>query len=505
MDIISFGSFTLGETGNWIANIISWLVNGTSVAVGIVLFTLILKAITLPFDVMSRVSMRKNSLKMEEMRPELERLQKQYADDKMLYNQKMQALYKKNGYSMWGACLPTILTLVIFIVAINGFTTYSQYKNREYFYEMTNAYNNVVYAGFEIDGEYLSRDAEGKLKVDDAKVLSLLSEDEGFDAEVEKEVNNVTLVIKRTENTGNTIDLSLHTANGYVNYIRTYLKSGDSVQFSGNPRYTLIAEKLENSADNPNPLASEENNYLKTEKGKTYSEYVDGGTFNANDFIKDIRRFMSATQYRKTQASFLWVKSIWATDSPMAHPVAEKAQTINQRGSCECNGEAITYLTEENYAELTYKLGEEKSAPNGYFILVILTALSSLLMQLVTSKSQKAQMELQTVDGQGAQTQKMMTWLMPIMMAVFAFVYTAAFSIYIILSSLISVATTLITNYFVGKKFDKIKTAKASAPVRGRIYVKKEEPKKNEKKKEEPKKVDFLNSERENRRIRKGK
>ena len=79
--------------------------------------------------------MRKNSLKMEEMRPELEKLQKQYANDKQLYNQKMMALYKKNGYSMMGSCLPTIITLVIFIVAINGFTAYSQYQNRVYFYE----------------------------------------------------------------------------------------------------------------------------------------------------------------------------------------------------------------------------------------------------------------------------------------------------------------------------------------------------------------------------------
>ena len=36
---------------------------------------------------------------MEEMRPELEKLQKQYANNKELYSQKMMALYKKEGYS----------------------------------------------------------------------------------------------------------------------------------------------------------------------------------------------------------------------------------------------------------------------------------------------------------------------------------------------------------------------------------------------------------------------
>ena len=82
-------NFTKPETGNFLVDIILWLVQiSSSVAVGIVLFTLILKLITFPFDYVSRASMRKNSVKMEEMRPELEKLQKQYADNKDLYNQK---------------------------------------------------------------------------------------------------------------------------------------------------------------------------------------------------------------------------------------------------------------------------------------------------------------------------------------------------------------------------------------------------------------------------------
>ena len=101
-------------------------------------------------------------------------------------------------------------------------------------------------------------------------------------------------------------------------------------------------------------------------------------------------------------------------------------------------------------------------------------------MQTVTSKSQQAQMELQTVDGQGAQTQKVMKWMMPIMMAIFAFMYTAAFSIYIVLSSLISIVTTVLINFIVQKKYAKVVEAKKSAPIRGRVYVEKEQPKKEQ-------------------------
>ena len=138
-------NFTQPITNSFLVDIIIWLVKiSSSIALGIILFTVILKLITLPFDFMSRASMRKNSLKMEEMRPELEKLQKQYADNKDLYNQKMMALYKKNGYSMFGACLPTILTLIIFIVAINAFTDYSKFQNKMDFYNMSQSYFGIL-------------------------------------------------------------------------------------------------------------------------------------------------------------------------------------------------------------------------------------------------------------------------------------------------------------------------------------------------------------------------
>ena len=95
------------------------------------------------------------------------------------------------------------------------------------------------------------------------------------------------------------------------------------------------------------------------------------------------------------------------------------------------------------------------------------------------SKSQKAQMELQTVDGQGAQTQKIMTWMMPIMMAVFAFMYTAAFSLYIILSSLISMFTTIGINKIADLKYKK-KTDEGGV-THSRVYTPKQQPEEDKK------------------------
>ena len=122
--------------------------------------------------------------------------------------------------------------------------------------------------------------------------------------------------------------------------------------------------------------------------------------------------------------------------------------------------------------------------------MIILTIGVTLLTQIIMSKSQKAQMELQTVDGQGAQTQKMMKWMMPIMMAVFAFMYTAAFSIYIILSSAIGILTTLVINFLVDKKIKKEIAQQGTEKVRGRIHVKEEQPKEQPKAKEKKNKDD---------------
>ena len=499
MDILNFSA---PSTGSWIVDIIYWIVSICgNVAIGVILFTLILKLITLPFDYFSRASMRKNSVKMEEMRPELEKLQKQYADNKEMYNRKMMALYKRNGYSMWGACLPTILTLVIFIVAINAFTDYSKFQNKTYFYNMSNSYNNVVYAGFDVDEQerYIYRDKNGKLIVDCAGIISAdtnldnkLDEQDGFD-----NANfDITyqIVFDKNEDGKDYSTFVLTTTNSYITYNHTFYEENGQktwIKESFSPR----ADVLEGVASQDGyVLASKENNFLKI-NGKTFfelngteKEVKKDGTiilWDAEKFILDIRQSKSAETYRNEQQSFFWVKNIWATDSPSAHPIQSSWSTFKQT-----HGYNGANIGKDGYANLIAKLDYEKNAPNGYFILVALTALTSLFMQLVTAKSQKAQMELQTVDGQGAQTQKVMQWVMPIMMAVFAFMYTAAFSLYIVISSLISIATTYLINFIVDIQLKKEKAKKPEQKVRGRVYVQKPQEKKPEPKKEKKDKDD---------------
>ncbi|MBQ8426670.1 MAG: YidC/Oxa1 family membrane protein insertase [Clostridia bacterium] len=520
--MIDFINFAKPATGNFLVDIIYWLVQiSTSVTLGVVLFTVLLKLITLPFDFFSRASMRKNSLRMEQMRPELEKLQKQYADNKQLYNQKMMALYKKNGYSMFGSCLPSILTLVIFIVAINAFTNYSKFQNQQYFYNMSLSYDSVIYTGMEIDDTYITRDEDGKLVIDYAQIKGEIEtaisgnidlDDTAYEHDIIASIES-----KTTEQGGQTVTtnwLTVTTTNGYVYYEKLINSDGS---FGATENFYLINDQVKKAS-----IKNEENNFLKIKRvvdgenkelafSDAYAYYcAEIDAYNAKPenetklvkatedeyveiFITDIRQEKSAERFRAENEQFLWVKNIWVTDSPMAHPVESSWDTFKGTHGYSSDKE----LGADKYNLLIAKLDFEKSAPNGFFILVVLTAGISFLMQIVMGKSQKAQMELQTVDGQGAQTQKIMKWMMPILMAVFSFMYTAAFSIYIILSNILSIGTTYGINFIVDRRFRKKQGANGDKNViRGRVYTPKEEPKQEKKKekksKTEPPKADFL-------------
>lgn len=320
---------------NFIGKAIKWLIElGGNVGVGVILFTLALKLITLPLDIYSRVTMRKSSLKMEKMRPQLEKLKVQYANDKGLYSQKMMELYKKEGYSMFSACLPTLVTLVFFIIVITAFNSYSKFATLDTFNNMRESYTSTVY-----------------------------------------------------EYTGGKTDITQADAN----------------------RLGLATEA------------------------------------EAIDFIKGKAREAAAEEYRSTNLKFLWVKNIWLSDNATMRPVLSHKKFSEKIGKLS-NGETFNLGA---YEEITHNLTKEKSQPNGYFVLIALAIGVTFLSQLVMTKSQKTQMELQSVDGQSAQTQKIMMYMMPVMMGIFAFMYTSAFCIYMITNSILTIVTTLLINKFV--------------------------------------------------------
>ena len=366
---------------------------------------------------------------------------------------------------------------------------------------MSNSYNNVVYAGFELDSEerYIVRDQNGKFIVN---FDNIKADDQDFDNKINatnKNGEQITINYLEEKDLNKSsvekeyYNIKVWTEKGYIIYNQTYIL--DTVEDKTTwlkETFTTTDELLSKST-----LLSEENNNLKIiidgkevayNEAKLLKDSENNLIWTPEKFILDIRQTKSAETYRAEEQSFLWVKNIWVTDSPTAHPIEQDWSKFKQIHGY--NGVDNYDIGPEGYNNLIAKLDYERNAPNGYFILVALTALSSLLMQIVMTKSQKAQMELQTVDGQGMQTQKVMQWMMPIMMAVFAFMYTAAFSLYIVVSSTISIVTTYGINFIVDRKIKKEQNSKPTQKIRGRVYVQKEQEKKAEPKKTEKPKDD---------------
>ncbi len=55
----------------------------------------------------------KSTMKMSEFQPKIKEIQQKYANDKALMNEKLNELYKNEGASMYGGCLPMIVQMVV--------------------------------------------------------------------------------------------------------------------------------------------------------------------------------------------------------------------------------------------------------------------------------------------------------------------------------------------------------------------------------------------------------
>jgi YidC/Oxa1 family membrane protein insertase len=82
-----------------------------SYGLALILFSLIVKLILLPFSIKSK----RNMVKMGRLSPKLKALEKQYKNDRNKYAEETQKLYKRYGINPMGGCLWSILPLPIML------------------------------------------------------------------------------------------------------------------------------------------------------------------------------------------------------------------------------------------------------------------------------------------------------------------------------------------------------------------------------------------------------
>ena len=136
MDLLALAQ----PTGFWegiLFGLESWIGN---YAITIIVITLLIKLVLLPFDFMNKYVTKKNAIKQAEMKPELDKLNERYGANKDLLNKKTMELYRAKNYKVGGMCGMMLaymaVTMLVFFTLLGSLNSISYYK-------MYNEYESV--------------------------------------------------------------------------------------------------------------------------------------------------------------------------------------------------------------------------------------------------------------------------------------------------------------------------------------------------------------------------
>jgi len=110
--------------------LLSWLKSMVgNFGIAILLATVLVKAAVFPLANKSYASMSK----MKKLQPEMERLKKEYPDDKMKQQQEMMAMYKREKVSPLSGCLPVVVQIPIFFSLYKVILTSIELRHAPFF------------------------------------------------------------------------------------------------------------------------------------------------------------------------------------------------------------------------------------------------------------------------------------------------------------------------------------------------------------------------------------
>lgn len=98
-----------------------------SYGIAIVILTIIIKILLYPVYQKSI----KSSSRMGELQPRVQEIQQKYGNDKRTANEKVSELYKEEGVSMYGGCLPMIIQMIVIMGLFTLLRNPIQYMNSD--------------------------------------------------------------------------------------------------------------------------------------------------------------------------------------------------------------------------------------------------------------------------------------------------------------------------------------------------------------------------------------
>ena len=402
----------------------------------VVILTILIKLALSPLEYMQKKGMKKMTAALTLMQPEMEKLKAKCGNNQALYNQKVQELYKKNNVNPAAGCGPMFLFLIIssvvFITFFSCLTKVSTEQINTQYNQITNVYT-VAY-------DYYN---------------------------------------------GETVEV-----NGVEYKIRDDLKQQ---LFENNSDYKLYLIEYDNAE-----AGSEIKSYASRDEYATYKRaqelsqqaVVDGITlYEAEDGTDNI--FLNG--FTQIKQGFLWVKNIWRSDNyssvfPNAEEfiqttnlnfnqkeyvisaddvskyaselITEKDGVYTVKGYYQnLDGSVVTESESEGkkafvntFNTVTSNINKTYSGWNGYLILVVLVALLTIFSSKLTNLGNK------TVDKKGFEVDvkpQKNNVMMVVLTALFVWItwsYSAAFALYIVVSSLIGIPISIAINYIMTRK-----------------------------------------------------
>lgn len=162
-------------------------------------------------------------------------------------------------------------------------------------------------------------------------------------------------------------------------------------------------------------------------------------------------------KYDEIKDSFLWIKNIWKADTT-TNSIPSFSEYLALATQVTYEGETIATknLTDEQkqvlqteYELIMNPLREETGSANGYYILLILVVGTAILSQWLAQR--KMNVGGKTSNNPAAGTTKIMMFVLPIILGVFALSSNSVFALYLLTSQLVGIATMPLIDLIIDK------------------------------------------------------
>ncbi len=429
-------------TGVWQTIIKAFEAGVGSYILAVVLITLIIRIIWAPLDTINKKFNKKNSRIQAKMQPELEKIKAKYGADKNLLNRKTQEVYKRYNFSMTGSCLFMLLflglNLLIFFSLFAGLNSMADYKisqeydylkynyanmlnltDKQYSQNNTAFFENYQNLTFEVKDEtIIAKDENGQVVAQEQYKTDFSYQ---TDEDLLDEEGNVVL----DEQTGQPIKVTVSSDEAIYDLVVKYISPQQKLDEEGNPVF-----------DGENPVYQDEYVGNKIVSGEiTYKKAIDE---MASNFI------YSTYQNRPEKSSFLWIENYWIADSPFKNSIFSYDEFVTEIGSNN-----VSEYEKTIYNSFIPNLDARAGRVNGYLILAVLSigiSFLSIWLSNMTNKKKGEKVKQPTAT-------KVMMFVLPIIMGIFAIFYNSVFAIYLVVGQAINAVLAPIENLII-KKWD---------------------------------------------------